>query len=62
MGFCMAASPDGIVTFPDGEKGILEVKAPPSFSDEEPFDAYKNSKYPIKFSTETIDGVKQRLP
>ena len=58
----LAASPDGIVTETSGDKGLLEVKALPSFSDVEPIDAYMISKYPVKLTTETINGVKQRLP
>ena len=48
----LAASPDGSVISQNGEKGLLEVKALPSFSDISPADACKISKYPVKETRE----------
>lgn len=56
----LAASPDGIITRPDGEKGLLEVKALPSWASVTVVDAYKNSKYPVRMTY--VNELKQRVP
>ena len=58
----LAASPDGIITESNGEKGLLEVKALPSWTDILPFDAYKIPKYPVKMSTLTVNGINRKAP
>ena len=56
----LAASPDGIVTRADGEKGLLEVKALPSWTDVSVLDAYKDRKYPARMTV--VNDANQRAP
>lgn len=57
----LAATPDSIVTDPDGQKGLLEVKALPTFKDIEPFDAYKSPKYPVALNNNNPTLKKKNL-
>ena len=57
-----SASPDGVVTEPSGDKGIIEVKALPTFSQIDPLQAYSDNKYPVKMTLVNLNGNRQRLP
>ena len=55
----LAASPDGIITRPVGEKGLLEVKVLQSSTDVTVLNAYKDQKYPVSIS---LHEHNQRVP
>ena len=57
----LAASPDGVITEPNSEKGLLEVKVLPSWSDIPLVQACKNSKYPVKECTEIVNGKPEKV-
>ena len=58
----LSATPDSIIIEPSGEKGLLEVKALPTFSKVLPVNAYMDNKYPVKMTRVVVNGVTQRVP
>ena len=58
----LSATPDSILTERSGDKGVLEVKALPTFQDVRPLDTYKDKNYPVKMNRKVVNGQIQMVP